>query len=231
MFLEEAIATSRLSGGKSEMGNVMNEDEWLVCADPESMVTFLLGKKNDRKLRLFSCAFCRSIWTLIGGKCFRNAVEVAEQFADGFATKKDLASAKKESGAALERSGLNGATGTPQNALGCAWSTTRTPLGSAAMYPLWVFTESPERMLQLSLLRDIFGNPFRPLSLDPSWLTRKVVAVAQRIYDNRDFDLLPRLADAFEGVGCHDTEILSHCRSSGPHVRGCWALDLVLGKE
>jgi hypothetical protein len=85
---------------------------------------------------------------------------------------------------------------------------------------------------QCQVLREIFGSlPFRSVYLDPSCLTSEVKAVAEAIYDQRTFDHLPHLADALEEAGCHDNEVLSHCRSDDPHVRGCWALDLILGKE
>ena len=83
-------------------------------------------------------------------------------------------------------------------------------------------------------LRDIFGNPFRPVTLDHAWLRWNdgaAVAIAQRIYDERRFQDLPILADALEEAGCTSGDILEHCRGPGPHVRGCWVVDLVLGKE
>jgi hypothetical protein len=81
------------------------------------------------------------------------------------------------------------------------------------------------------VVRCIFGNPFRPVSADPAWLTSTVVALARSIYDERAFDRLPILADALQDAGCDNPDILTHCRSVGPHVRGCWVVDLVLGKE
>ena len=81
-----------------------------------------------------------------------------------------------------------------------------------------------------SLLRDIFGNPFRPVTADPSWLTSTVVALARTIYYEWAFDRLPILADALEEAGCDDADVLTHLRGDGPHARGCWVLDLVLGK-
>jgi hypothetical protein len=81
------------------------------------------------------------------------------------------------------------------------------------------------------LLRDIFGNPFRPVTADPSWLTSTVVALARGIYDDRAFDRLPILADALQDAGCDHADILAHCRSDDPHARGCWVVDLLLGKE
>jgi hypothetical protein len=88
-----------------------------------------------------------------------------------------------------------------------------------------------ERGVLATLLRDIFGNPFRPLSADPSWLTSTVVALASQMHESRDFSALPILADALQDAGCDNEHVLNHCRGPGPHVRGCWVVDLVLGKE
>ena len=82
-----------------------------------------------------------------------------------------------------------------------------------------------------TILRDIFGNPFRPVAFDPAWRTSTAVGLAEAIYDERAFDRLPILADALQDAGCEDADILGHCRGDGPHVRGCWVVDLVLGKE
>ncbi|OWK43678.1 hypothetical protein FRUB_03277 [Fimbriiglobus ruber] len=84
---------------------------------------------------------------------------------------------------------------------------------------------------QSTLARDIFGNPFRPAPLDPAWQTSTVLSLAEGIYADRAFDRLPILADALEESGCDNTDLLNHCRSEGPHARGCWAVDLLLGKE
>lgn len=83
---------------------------------------------------------------------------------------------------------------------------------------------------QCHFLRDIFGNPYRPVSPDHSWLTSTVVALARQMYDSRDYSPMPILADAVQDAGCENEDILNHCRGSGPHVRGCWVVDLVLGK-
>ena len=72
---------------------------------------------------------------------------------------------------------------------------------------------------------------FSRLQMDPQWLTSTVVAVAQGIYVDRAFNRLPILADALQDVGCEHAKILTHCRGPGPHVRGCWVVDLVLGKS
>lgn len=88
-----------------------------------------------------------------------------------------------------------------------------------------------EKHAHAELVREIFGNPFRPVHFDPSWRTSGVLAPARGIYEWRDFAALPALADALEHAGCASGELLGHLRSPGPHVLGCWALDLVLQKR
>ena len=80
-------------------------------------------------------------------------------------------------------------------------------------------------------VRDIFGNPFRPTLFDPAWRTTDVLLLAGGIYAERAFDRMPILADSLQDAGCDRDDILSHCRGDGPHVRGCWVVDLLLGKE
>jgi hypothetical protein len=82
-----------------------------------------------------------------------------------------------------------------------------------------------------TILREVFGNPFRPIIIDPRWLSSTVVDISRAIYDERAFDKMPILADALMDAGCDSEEILNHCRCAGPHVRGCWVVDLLLGKE
>ena len=87
-----------------------------------------------------------------------------------------------------------------------------------------------EQAIHARLLRDIFGNPFRAVTLDPSWLTSTVLALAAGIYNDRAFDRMPILADALQDAGCDNEEILNHCRQAGEHCRGCWVVDLILSK-
>jgi len=95
-----------------------------------------------------------------------------------------------------------------------------------------------EQTAQASLIRDIFGNPFRPVSVNPAWLTPTVTGLANATYDEctlpsgeLDAARLAVLADALEEAGCQDADILGHLRSPGPHVRGCWPVDVLLGRE
>ncbi len=90
----------------------------------------------------------------------------------------------------------------------------------------------PEReyKAQSALLRCIFGNPFRPVAFADSWRSETAVALATGIYEERAFDRLPILADALEEAGCDHADVLNHLRGPGPHARGCWVVDGVLGK-
>jgi len=79
-------------------------------------------------------------------------------------------------------------------------------------------------------LRCIFGDPYRPVTIDPRLLTSTVIDLANAIYDERAFDRMPILADALMDAGCASEEIIAHCRQSDEHVRGCWVVDLLLAK-
>ena|SRR5215510_6072121 len=89
---------------------------------------------------------------------------------------------------------------------------------------------SAERRLT-GYVREQFGNPFRPVTFSPAWRTDTAMSLARQMYDSRDFSAMSILADALQDAGCNNDDILNHCRGDGPHVRGCWVVDLVLGKE
>jgi hypothetical protein len=104
-------------------------------------------------------------------------------------------------------------------------------MASEEKYAAWDKGCVAGRADHCSLLREIFGNPFHPVTLDPAWRTPAVMQLARSLYEERRFEDVPVLADALEEAGCTNAEILDHCRSGGDHVRGCWLLDLLLGKE
>jgi hypothetical protein len=205
----------------------MTEAEWLARTNPDPMLQYLRGRACGRKLRLFACACVRRVWRHLTDPRSRAAVEVAERYADGLATTKELALARQ------------------QAAWAAAWSCRR----DAAEAAVWVAAAGSEqgwvemaasraylaertdevfRHPQCALVRDIFGNPFRPRLGEPSWLTRRMAKLAARMYETRDFSRLPELAAMLERSGCPDSEILEHCRLPGEHVRGCWLVDLLL---
>jgi hypothetical protein len=204
----------------------MTEEEWLEDADELEMLEFVRGKASDRKLRLFNCACCRIIWDNLTDERCRQAVEVAERFADGAATWAELYAAR----AAAEDASYHMRYEDAQTAV---WATDEDSWEVAAFYP----THQNQMVIAERcglLLLDIIGNPFRPVSLAPSvlaWNDGTVPRIARGIYDERAFDRLPILADALLDAGCDDEELLAHCRSEGPHVKGCWAVDLILGRQ
>ena len=233
----------------------MDETQWLTCNDPQPMLHHLRRRPSVRKLRLFAVAGCRRIWPLLTDARSRRAVEVAEQFADGRLGKRELAAARGDL-KAEDRSELRAkvladaeAGGDPEDvaeararAWAAAWcaanyvarARARDAAGlvdiAVAVAQSW---GRAGRADQASLLRDIFGNPFRRVAVDRSWLAWKgglIPSLAQAMYDERRFANLPILADALEDAGCHHAGILDHCRRPGEHVRGCWVADLVLGR-
>jgi hypothetical protein len=211
----------------------MSEAEWLACQDPDAMLRFLRGRASDRKLRLFACACCRSVWGRLLDPRSKRVVETAERFADGLADCDELNEAQA---AAVEVDLAQ--YGIDYDALAsAAWATSFTGLlteDAAAEAATSVARSESGTRVCCELLRDVFGNPFRPAPLDPTWLAWQggtVPRLAQATYDGRAFERMPVLADALEDAGCTDAAILSHCRSGGEHARGCWVLDLLLGKE
>jgi len=230
----------------------VTERQWQACADPVLMLEWLrhAGKASDRKLLLFAVACCRTVWPIrptrpagqeakrivpipprmleaFADREWRDraAVEAAERFADGQLGVADFRAAVRN--AAHNPAGLLARRGPFRMAAEVARSVADTVFIDAE-------GESPAAPEALCrLLRDVFGPlAFRSVSVAPSvlaWNDRTVRRLTQAIYDERAFDRLPVLADALEEAGLADAELLGHLRSAGPHVRGCWAIDAVLG--
>jgi hypothetical protein len=224
----------------------VNDEEWLIeAARPQFMVCFLgerrvaRTKSGRRKLRLFACACCRVAWDTLPDDRLREAVSTSERFADGDASRDDLATAR----AAVERladdSGSFGRASIPVRvAVDMAIATTHPQAYEAAFVmtamvaPLaGQLRERDAERLLCGMIRCVFDNPFRPVAFDPSWRSSTAVGLALSIYESRDFATMPILADALEEAGCDEPSVLAHCRGDGPHVRGCWVVDLVLGKS
>jgi hypothetical protein len=199
----------------------MTEAEWLACSDPEPMLAFLEGQASDRKLRLFAAACSRRIWHWLD-EPGRAAVETAERFADGRADADELRSARLACRLAGGQAAWYAAASNPARAAGNAARSARSATPAAFL---------PEGAAQAGLLRDIFGNPFHPVAVEPSWLAWKggaVVRLAEAIYEDRRFSDLRLLAATLEDAGCTAGDLLTHCRTPGEHVRGCWAIDLLV---
>jgi len=217
----------------------MTEAEWLACEDPQQMLEYLGRRASDRKLRLFAVGCClRYAADLAIDDDWGLVVEVAERFADGMATAAELYTAgcyNSDEDPALEAAALpNPEIPFTIHAVRAAYLTCSSradPRGNQPRTPqFWDKVTSERRSISL-LARDIFGNPFRPVSFDPEWRTSTAIAIAQGMYESRDFGAMPILADALQDAGCENDDVLNHCRGTGPHVRGCWVVDLVLGKS
>jgi hypothetical protein len=209
----------------------MTEEQWWASEDdPHKMLHYLRGKASDRKLRLFAVACCRYLWCNLADERSRTAVEVAERFSDGLATERKLQDASSAARAAAQEAGK--ASPASDAADVAAWTACSGDGHSIAFHVFLSATEDAESKHQATLLRCIFGpRIFRPVTLDSSLLTLTVKQLAEAIYDDRAFDRLPILADALEDAGCDNADILNHCRQPGEHVRGCWVVDLILGKK
>jgi hypothetical protein len=204
----------------------MTEKECLDCTEPAVMLEYLRGKASDRKLRLVLCGWSRLNWKWLPRES-RSAVEVAELLADGVVSDADRRSADAEVWWATQ-----GRHNTIRD-----WLARLTLEGSIDLWQAAHTSASSNPQVknrQLAIFREVFGNPFRPVTIDPAvltWNDSTVRRIAEGIYEDRVFDRLSILADALEEAGCTDADILGHCRSGCEHVRGCWLLDLLLGKS
>jgi hypothetical protein len=234
----------------------MTEQEWLESGDLDALLEWLDERCESvgypgRKARLFNCGCCRQIWEHFADERCRQAVEVAERFADGAADERALKIAHSKQKSALAKAwpgsdimpSYEYDEGTASQWAACAAqgaSFYNPPASvdarmavnqaeSVAGYTARALSVTKDALCPL--FRDVFGNAFRSATLDASWRTTRIVALTQAMYDEGQFDRMGILADALEEAGCTDAEVLAHCRGPGPHVRGCWVVDLLLGKE
>lgn len=216
----------------------MTEAEWLVSTDPAAMLEFLKGKASDRKLRLFACACCWRVRHLFRNDAAGDALNASEQFADGLIGEDEMQLRR------IERHHARNLAHPPTQAIAAASHERQVWPAEAAQFAAdavadtraamgeWATLRAGEQGIQCNLVRDIFGNPFHPVTFSSEWHTDTVVSLARQIYESRDFSAMPILADALQDAGCDNDEILEHCRdASQVHIRGCWVVDLVLGKE
>jgi hypothetical protein len=218
----------------------MTEEEWLASTDPSTLLNHVCPIMDDdprmRKVRLFTAAYLRSIWDHIKGDLFRQAVELVETVADDPMQRSALSERHEHLHQISPRSRRTRAEaavieGTLWNSLNAAsWGARRAVSCSAGA--LGHAARKTEKQKQSDLFRDIFGNPFRPVSFDAAWRTGTAMALARGMYESRDFGAMPILADALQDAGCDSADVLDHCRDPhATHYRGCWVVDLVLGKE
>jgi hypothetical protein len=213
----------------------MTESEWMASSDPEPFLAAVRNVGSKRKLLLFATATFSRLMHLLPHAQQLQAVELLEQMGEGTASPHAWRQARSDAlidwrGSAY--TGDHGIDDPAQVALMLYRAIVSTDAaGHAVTATNGIMNSTDLRTEQSRLLRDIFGNPFRPVAFDPRWRTADVTDLARAIYADRVFDRMPVLADALMDAGCEDEQVIGHCRGPGPHVRGCWVVDLVLGKE
>jgi hypothetical protein len=231
----------------------MNETDWLAGTDPLAMLDHVGVGVSDRKLRLFACACVRHKWALIPHRRQRGAVELAERLAEGRAKEAELEDARQRAqtwgyeAPEFERGIYQAAAHTlAESAMEAAREACGSILQHAANEAAFeaISGEDESRLSAAAsaaegralgrLAVEVFGNPFRPLKVERAWLTASdgaALAMARWIDEEWRIDEMPYLADALTDAGCSADALIRHLRDEGPHVRGCWALDALLGRQ
>jgi hypothetical protein len=217
----------------------MTEDEWLASNDPWSMLHVVQrSDPSERKVRLYNAAVCRRFWGYLPEES-QSILAESELLADGLtplpSDEMELCARANVVVAPFDRQYPKKEFPSDEiriqreAAAAVCYAVIPNELWGASGY-FWEI-DPAEKGPHAVIIRDVFGNPFRPVAADHSRLTPSVVNLAQAIYDERAFDRLSDLADALEDSGCHKADTLEHCRSEKPHVRGCWVVDRILGKD
>ena len=233
----------------------MTQADWWAATEPDKLIDCLFFGEiaSDRKLRLFSVAGCEPLRHLVNDSGVLGALDTAEAFADGLIDATALQAVHDSAWVSLRAKHDDDLaygilrTEVANAEIVCLYPTAQDPhrdrdryrQDEDAPYALLIalFIDHPRRTNAafrrlLPLLHDIFGPlPFREVTIQPDWLTSNVTALARGIYDEKAFGRMPILADALQDAGCVNEEILSHCRNEDwEHVRGCWVLDLLMGR-
>ena len=224
-----------MSDGDSDKWPASAEEDWLTCTDPMELFRHLFGKTGGRKLRLLCIASCRCLGSILAD-AYWGLLDRLEQATDATLSADEEKQLEADVWEHIEKFPVL-----------ADWSASRYT--ASALYELScrAYDDAFDCIVEASkaqgmapqihhhlcvILRDIFGNPFRPLAFDPAWRTTDALLLARGIYEEKAFDRMPILADALQDAGCDSADILDHLRDpNATHVRGCWALDLVLGKE
>jgi hypothetical protein len=228
----------------------MTETDWLAGTDPMPMLEYLRGRASERKLRLVMAGCCRRVWRLLPDERSRSAVEVVERYVDDLASPREYAAARN---AALAAAGGAGR----RAAWAAYWAASRNPAESLSnsctaaaeamaheavtaarktgrdQAAAWEHGRATGARQLALVVHEVVGNPFRCIVAETNWLRWRgglVRNMARAIYEDGRYGDLPILADALEDAGCSEPDVLHHCREGGEHVRGCWVIDLLLGK-
>ena len=234
----------------------MTESKWFACQTPRAeFVRKAVGKASVRKQQLIAVAACRLEIAPLREPVFQRAMNALEGYAEGFATDEEFVAAR----AAVDRLRAENSDPHSAQAMGTdalEWAMMTEPVLELVDYPLTRLSkmrvppgrkrdaEQATKRAICDIYREIVGNPRRRYLAVPSWqgggvvqpdgrtvmFTDSVKGIADAVHVTGDFGRLPILADALEEAGVTDEALLAHCRDGGPHLRGCWALDVVRGR-
>ena len=226
-------------------GGGMESRRWMACREPQDMLIWLgeqEGGSSARKELLFGLACLRRVEDVLDEPRCRRCLDLIERRADGLVIAAEVEEARKAAAQARRERGEDGAEWSMASSAldnlarggvfdACRFAAAAYAEKRCSAEQPWAGLQKKEKARQCDLLRDVFGDPLQPGRVAMAWRTPDVLALAQVVYDERAFDRLPILADALEEAGCDDASVLRHCRDGGKHVKGCWVVDLVLGKS
>ncbi len=197
------------------IGPIFTEKEWNSCLEPLPMLRHVDGLGSKRKAILFVMECVRQ--SAEGNPLLdKQVMKVLECYTDE--------SAKAENSVQFDKE-------VPTLLVEIA-SESFGPLDAARIGNRFSNGNQGLKEQQAELVREFFGNPYQPVAFDQTWRTPTVTALAQQMHDSQEFSPMPILADALQDAGCEDTSVLEHCRDElALHTRGCWVLDLILGRE
>lgn len=219
----------------------MTDSEWLASQDDLAMLEVVRPHTSERKVRFIAVACCRHLRLILNDQVAAGAIDEAigavERYAEGLGTKASLKRARQA--VRTVRHGLAVVVGVASPTWNALWFTevaaSENAYGSVIpeinrLAGMGLIGDQ-ERPPTCNLIRCVIGPPSRPNLSNQAWCTSEVLSLARSIDDHRSFDLMAMLAQALVAAGCDDSGMLSHCRSQADHVRGCWVVDAVLGKQ
>lgn len=238
----------------------MTETDWIASNSPRPMLQYIRSRASGRKLQLVAVACCRRLAGHFDDPGMLPLVEAVERQAEGelsLSEWQDAVRVGERYGMETARDGRITPDDTVRLSLRALVSS--PPLDALEAVLVWAEASEARgaepgqhraiaqaaRRAHANLVREILGNPFQERTIVPEWMftggrgliprwatrvSETAKLLADGIQADQAFERLPILADALEESGCTDTDMLAHLREPGRHVRGCWALDLVLGK-
>ena len=211
----------------------MTEDEWFGTSRPRDMLRLTGQRASLRQQRLIAAAAVRLLPPGLLGPTAAGWLDAIDRLAERPGVRVSQATLRRERASWPEddesERGMRGSAALYQ-ALRGQVEATLVNVGftrGTCSHPAYDLVD-PDLA---AIVRDVIGNPFRSVAFDRRWRTEPVVGLARQMYEARDFGPMPVLADALDDAGCDAAEVLAHCRGDGPHARGCWVVDLILGRS